>query len=116
MNSPSGAPAPSKTIAEPVIYIDAAGQLVSRVSAEQVLAVLGPVLDQMRAQVVIDGVVRTRNEGPFSALYGIRYLARTLEEARTIAENAFVTAAAKASQVSEGTAGSINKPDQKNLS
>jgi GTP:adenosylcobinamide-phosphate guanylyltransferase len=70
----------------------------------------------MRAQLLIAGGAGTRAAAPLGALYGIRYLARTLEEARTIAENAFVTAFAKASWASKGTASTINNPDDSKLS
>lgn len=89
---------PTAAAAAPAIYIDTTGQLVSQVSVEQVLAVLGPIVDQLRAQAVVACAAAVRREGPFSALYGIRYHARTLDEARTIADGAFQTASKKAAQ------------------
>lgn len=86
---------PIATASAPAIYINTAGQLVSQVSAEQVLAVLGPIVDQLRAQTVVACAAAAGKEGPFSALYGIRYLAHTLDEARTIADGAFQTATEK---------------------
>lgn len=74
----------------PVIYVDNNGELVSRVSAEQVEAVLGPHVDQIRSAMARQaGSGRNyAGEGPLSALYGIRYFAATLAEAQTIAGDA----------------------------
>ena len=84
------APAASSNPTAPVIYVDDTGKLVSRVSGEQVESVLGPVVDEIRARMARQGTHPNRyaGEGPISALYGIRYVASTLEEARTIASDA----------------------------
>lgn len=77
----------------PVIYVDAQGKLVSRVSGEQVEAVLGPVVDEIRTRMArqTGSASRYAGEGPNSALYGIRYFAATLAEAQNIAEDAMNT-------------------------
>jgi len=78
----------------PVIYIDATGELVSRVSGEQVESVLGPVVDDIRARMARQAASANHyaGEGPISALYRIRYFASTLAEAQTIAGDAMDTA------------------------
>ncbi|KWT70796.1 MULTISPECIES: hypothetical protein [unclassified Variovorax] len=85
-------------LATPVIYVSSNGQLVSRVSAEQVEAVLGPHVDQIRcAMARQEGAGRHyAGEGPISALYGIRYFASTLAEAQAIAGDAMDTARKRA--------------------
>lgn len=91
------APAASSEPIAPVIYVDDTGKLVSRVSGEQVEAVLGPVVDEIRARMARQGTYPNRyaGEGPISALYGIRYVAGTLQEARTMASDAMDTWTAK---------------------
>ena len=78
----------------PVIYVDGQGKLVSRVSGEQVEAVLGPIVDEIRTSMARQsGSARLyAGEGPISALYGIRYFATDLAEAQTIASDAMDTA------------------------
>lgn len=76
--------------ATPVISVDANGGLESRVSPEQVEAVLGPHVDRIRSAMARqEGTGRQFvGEGPLSALYAVRYLATTLAEAQMIAGDA----------------------------
>ncbi|CAN7773883.1 hypothetical protein LJR290_007679 [Variovorax sp. LjRoot290] len=83
-------PAPALPVAQqmPVIYVDTNGQLVSRVSAEQVETVLGPVVDKIRSTVLREQESsQYAGEGPISALYGVKYSAQSLAEAKTIASD-----------------------------
>ena len=90
----SRGPLSAAATAPPAIYVAANGELVSRVSAEQVEAVLGPHVDRIRSAMARQAGAGRHyaGEGPLSALYGIRYFADTLAEAQTIAADAMDTA------------------------
>ncbi|OUM00064.1 hypothetical protein [Variovorax sp. JS1663] len=92
--SRSRGPLPAAAPAPPAIYVAANGDLVSRVSAEQVEAVLGPHVDKIRSAMARQATAGRHyaGEGPLSALYEIRYFAATLAEAQTLAANAMDTA------------------------
>lgn len=101
----------AEVLPTPVIYVDTNGALVSRVSAEQVEAMLGPVVDEIRSAMPqkVGPSRQYAGQGPISALYGIRYLASTLADAQAIAGDALDTlrkrsASRRPEQVSQAAA------------
>lgn len=87
------------TIPTPVIYVDERGALISRVSAEQVEAVLGPIVDQLRGVDAMDAThwaelhrLREEVKGPDGfATWKDAAVAERLERIRYQRELALIT-------------------------